>query len=150
MDLKVLDVAGPAPYGIPSKRRSARKVKVFVFPKGETVLDNLRRRTDRPQKLWNSVVLPKVAEKLGLHSVDTKLYWNQHAGCSCPCSPGFDVYIRDKSVDGKWISYELPYDEKRAWEANGVSHAIYIDIGTEDIGALICDSKTESYFPEKV
>lgn len=65
------------------------KSRIYIWPQGESVLDNLVNRCGRPHQLYRREVLPQLFDKLGLPK-DFKVNWSQHAGCSmCPCSPGF-------------------------------------------------------------
>jgi hypothetical protein len=85
-------------------RRDGRKVlpRVHVFPQGESVLEHLFERHSRPYMLYRREVLPLVWEQLGVDPATVKVRWDQYAGCTCPCSPGFIVergYMgRDLSV----------------------------------------------------
>lgn len=65
--------------------------RVYVFVKGESVLDNLLNRYKRPGTRYKSVVLAQHPELEG------RIRWSQNAGCSCGCSPGFviDKLLRD-------------------------------------------------------
>jgi hypothetical protein len=77
------------------------KVRIHIFPSGETLLDNLYNRKSRPHSIYRKEVLPKLFTQLGWNP-DTKVKWSQYAGCSCPCSPGFivdNVYGRNIFVD---------------------------------------------------
>jgi len=74
-------------------RQRAQKPRVYIFPEGEGVFENLVNRFDRPSKLYRREVMPAVLEKMGLPA-DTKYVWNQYAGCSCGCSPGFIIHTR--------------------------------------------------------
>jgi hypothetical protein len=50
------------------------------------VLEDLTNRTRRPHTAWK----PRVIEALARVGITGgKLHWNQRAGCSCGCSPGF-------------------------------------------------------------
>jgi hypothetical protein len=77
--------------------RSTSKTVIFVHPQGETVLDHLLNRRDRPYTAFRKEVLPALFTRLGL-AQDTKVRWSSRAGCSCPCSPGF--IIEDNGVNG--------------------------------------------------
>jgi len=66
-----------------------KKSRVYFFPKGENILENLKNRHFRPWKAYKEAIGP-VLEKMGLPS-DTKVRWSQKAGCPCGCSPGFVV-----------------------------------------------------------
>ena len=70
--------------------RGSRKTVIFVHPKGETILENLENRRDRPYTAFRKEVLPQVFAKLDLDP-ETKVRWSNRAGCSCPCSPGFII-----------------------------------------------------------
>ena len=88
-------------YKVMKKRTTA---KVFVFPKGESIFENLLNRHARPHKL-NAEVLAKDVESMLRESnllpegVPFKMSWSQKAGCSCGCSPGFIVKGTTTGVD---------------------------------------------------
>lgn len=65
--------------------------RVYVFPHGESVMEQLFERHSRPYRLYRKEVLPQVWEQLGIDPASVKVRWDQYAGCSCPCSPGFVV-----------------------------------------------------------
>ena len=71
-------------------RAYASKTRIYVWPKGESLLDNLQNRKTRPYSVFRKEVIPAVLAQLNLPS-DVKVKWSQYAGCSCPCSPGFIV-----------------------------------------------------------
>lgn len=68
--------------------------RVYVWPEGETILDNLANRKTRPYNEFRKLVEQPALAALGLNSTTHKLAWSQYAGCSCPCSPGFVVKSR--------------------------------------------------------
>jgi hypothetical protein len=70
------------------RRARSERSKIFIFPEGETVLQNLANRRHRPSTAYKKEVIPQILEKAGLPA-DTKVSWSQKAGCSCGCSPGF-------------------------------------------------------------
>lgn len=79
----------------------AKQTRIYVWPQGESILENLENRRQRPYTAYKKEVIPAVLEKMGLPA-DTKVRWSQYAGCSCPCSPGFIVdgdSRRDVHVD---------------------------------------------------
>ena len=77
-------------YGEYTRARN-KKARIYIFPKGETLLDNLENRRSRPYNLYRKQVIPTVLKAMGLPE-DTKVRWSQYAGCSmCPCSPGFII-----------------------------------------------------------
>lgn len=92
-------------YGDIDRARN-RKARVYIFPKGETVLDNLTNRWARPATVYKKEVIPHVLTAMGL-AADTKVRWSQKAGCSCGCSPGFiidsvigtEVFVDIESVE---------------------------------------------------
>jgi len=71
--------------------------KMYIWPHGETVMDNLYNRHDRPSKVWKEVIIPAIIEKLKsefpaevYEAVKSEEWgWRQKCGCTCPCSPGF-------------------------------------------------------------
>lgn len=71
-------------------QRNSAKPRIYVFPKGETILEQLETRRQRPYTAYRKEVLPTVMKQLGIPE-DTRVRWSQYAGCSCPCSPGFIV-----------------------------------------------------------
>lgn len=77
-----------------------KKTRVYVFPQGETLLENLANRKSRPYTAYRKEVLPAVFRAMGLPE-NTRAKWSQYAGCSCPCSPGFvlDVYGKEVFVN---------------------------------------------------
>ena len=71
----------------------AADARVYVNIKGESILDNLMNRRERPYNVFKKEVMPKVMDHLeatlGIDRKNFKVSWSQYAGCSCPCSPGF-------------------------------------------------------------
>lgn len=67
-----------------------RDGRVHVFTKGESILENLQNRRQRPHTVYKKEVIPAVLAAMGLPA-DTKVRWSQKAGCTCGCSPGFIV-----------------------------------------------------------
>lgn len=69
--------------------RANSKSRVFIWPKNESVMDNLVNRRDRPHDAWK-----RFAEKAAaLFDVQAdKISWSQKAGCACGCSPGFVIH----------------------------------------------------------
>jgi hypothetical protein len=62
------------------------KARIYIWPKGENVIDNISNRFSRPSAAYKEEVLPKLDLPKGV-----KVRWSQKAGCSCGCSPGFIV-----------------------------------------------------------
>ena len=79
------------------KGEFGKKTRVYVFPKGESLMDNLMNRKARPYTVYKKEVLPEVFRAMGLPE-NTKAKWSQYAGCSCPCSPGFVLDVRGSEV----------------------------------------------------
>jgi len=83
------------------ERRSGEKYKnfpkIYIFPEGESILEGLYSRRQRPYKFFKQEILPLVIEDLSKNHKDVfdriggdKWGWRQDCGCSmCPCSPGF-------------------------------------------------------------
>lgn len=81
----------PRGYMSGTQRSYNAKPRLHVWIDGESVIENLAYRTNRPSKLYRTM-LPEILRRLGLPA-DTKATWNQKAGCSCGCSPGFVLDI---------------------------------------------------------
>ena len=73
------------------------KGRLFVFPVGETFIENLQNRHDQPSSVYRKEVLPIVARKI-MHMIPIQGHWSQMAGCKCPCSPGF--VLQEKCFQG--------------------------------------------------
>ena len=78
------------PRGNVDYKEWVKQTRIYIWPQGESVLQNLENRRQRPYTTYKKEVIPAVLEKMGMPA-DTKLRWSQYAGCSCPCSPGFIV-----------------------------------------------------------
>ncbi len=79
-------------------RMANSRPRIYIHPEGETLVDNLHNRRERPYSVYKKEVLPKLWRLLGVAA--PKVSWSQKAGCRmCPCSPGFVV-----------PNYDLPYD----------------------------------------
>lgn len=75
--------------------------RIYVWPKGESILENLENRHSRPRVEWKREILRLFPELVG------KLRWSQYAGCSCPCSPGFIVNERLRDEQGNPIDIHI-------------------------------------------
>ena len=71
------------------QRWTGAKARLYVWPKGETLFENLQNRRQRPYNVYKKEVLPEVWKQLGVDPL--RVRWSRYAGCSCPCSPGFIV-----------------------------------------------------------
>lgn len=71
--------------------------KMYVWVSGESVLENLMNRRDRPHVFYKKEIVPLIMEMI--KEQNNEVYekiknhqwgWRQKCGCSmCPCSPGF-------------------------------------------------------------
>lgn len=85
--------------------------KIYVWPHGETIVENLYNRRNRPHTFYRKTVIPMLMEALRNDASQSEAYeilrwakwsWNQKCGCSiCPCSPGFVADI------GGWGAYDV-------------------------------------------
>lgn len=80
---------------IPQTGRS-KKDKIFIFPEGENLIENIINRHSRPHNIYRKEIIPLMLKKLKKEFTkwhyqlqNTKWKWDQKAGCSCGCSPGF-------------------------------------------------------------
>ena len=71
--------------------------RIYIFTKGESIIENLENRRQRPATTYKKELLPKLIENIKPLQ-GAKIRWSQKAGCSCGCSPGFIVEIA-KSFD---------------------------------------------------
>lgn len=61
--------------------------RMYVSVSDESIIDNLANRRRRPYNVYKTLIHSSgIGRVLNLGS---PLRWSQHAGCSCPCSPGF-------------------------------------------------------------
>lgn len=77
-----------------TKRDSRQaEVRIYIWPKKETVMDNLVNRHSRPYKDWKPLAEEALAKVTNVAVKDNpyKIGWSQKAGCNCGCSPGFIV-----------------------------------------------------------
>jgi hypothetical protein len=81
--------------------------RIYIWPKGETIMDNLNNRRQRPYTVYRKEVLPGVLASLGIKIEDAQLRWSRYAGCSCPCSPGFILDGYYSELNGKDILVTL-------------------------------------------
>lgn len=84
------------------------KLKIYIFTRGETILNNLENRRVRPYTLYKKEIIPQLI-KQGVIKEGQKVRWSQNAGCSCGCSPGFivdgeDAYGKEIFVDIKGVA----------------------------------------------
>lgn len=106
MEIKKLDIRfGNNRKGEPFKKHT----KLYVFNNGETILENLVNRRNKPYEVYQKELIPLVLERIKtenpnlFNQINNKKWkWTQSCGCSmCPCSPGFyidnyspyDIYV---------------------------------------------------------
>ena len=76
------------------------KARMYFWPVGETVVEQLFNRRNRPNSEYRKLVTLALVEA-GIElsqATRVKAQWSQYAGCSCPCSPGFilsELYGKD-------------------------------------------------------
>lgn len=75
----------------PDYTERAKKSRAYVFVDGESILENLNNRVNRPKTIYKEILKAGLAEAGISEEVYEKVTWSQYAGCSCPCSPGFIV-----------------------------------------------------------
>lgn len=79
----------------PQREDKAVKGRVYFFPEGESIYENLEKRYARPYEAFRKL-LPEVFERVGFGASEAAQLaasskWSQKAGCGCGCSPGFIV-----------------------------------------------------------
>lgn len=66
---------------------------LYIFPTGESIVENLMNRRERPYTEWKKLV-PEILKKAGFSDNEIKGIkpsWSQKCGCGCGCSPGFKL-----------------------------------------------------------
>lgn len=71
-------------------KKFSYKSKIYIWPEGESLLDNLINRDSRPLKAYRAV-MEKALDSLGISRDGLEIKWSRKAGCGCGCSPGFIV-----------------------------------------------------------
>ena len=99
MKLQITNSPGSGYFG--------RKPRVSVYPSGETIMENLAFRRDRPLAIYRQALVQGLTE-LGVDMSRIKYRWSQKAGCSCGCSPAFIIDGYDSKLAGRdtWIAIE--------------------------------------------
>jgi hypothetical protein len=107
-----------------------KKGRIYVWPTGESIMENLMYRRSRPHTAWKKC-LPLAFEAVGLDR-DTKCGWSQKAGCSCGCSPGFvlrdwtwfdmhiNIYYDDQKLRKEFLHGIVVPDEQWAAAARAM------------------------------
>src|SRR5579864_1378033 len=63
--------------------------RLYISHANESILENFGNRAARPVKLYKEIL--EEVRKLAKLPATAAFRWNQKAGCSCGCSPGFVV-----------------------------------------------------------
>ena len=79
--------------------------RIYMFPKNESMMENLKKRYNRPVKFWKKIA-ENVLDTFLYH--DKRMIFSQNAGCTCGCSPGF--ICKANSYHEFFITYSI---EKR-------------------------------------
>lgn len=99
-----------SPIEIKSSRRARNpKPRMYFFPVGESTMEHLFNRHNRPVKEFRKLIALALVEA-GVElseAKDVKARWSQYAGCSCPCSPGF-ILDTNGNVD-YYVDVEIPF-----------------------------------------
>jgi hypothetical protein len=85
-----------------ASRKGRNRPRIYISVDGETPLENLIERHARPVNLFRRFA--KTAVERITEGTDTsylRLNWSQHAGCRCPCSPGFIVTGSHPRLSGR-------------------------------------------------
>lgn len=103
-----LKVAAVHVRPIENRFRGGRKVKsrIYVWPKGETVLDNMINRRSRPIAAFRSMAY-RAMSGMGVDVTKLEVKWSLRAGCACGCSPGFVVDGFDPKLDGRDLHVDV-------------------------------------------
>jgi len=113
----------PLDYSTAENRRQLRQVKnsrLHIFQSGETILENLFNRHNRPFHLYKKAVIPAVLAEFKAKGIVAEGFsWSQYAGCSCGCSPGFRFTVR------------------------GTGHDVFVNVKAEDFEKFIVHIQSE-------
>ena len=109
MKITEIKTFSPCP-SISGSIHSIPRTRLYVWPKGETILENLANRHQRPYTTYKKVIVPEVLRRLGI-TEDVKVRWSSKCGCTmCPCSPGFFIDVKDQSWNPSpsgWANKEI-------------------------------------------
>jgi len=105
MDVQISDITiTPRHFSRPPRYTTSRSI-VYVHPVGETLIDNLMNRRNRPIKLYREQAIEALKERGVEYST---LSWRQKAGCPCGCSPGF--IAEDVRFNGEYQALDIRVD----------------------------------------
>jgi len=88
------------------RARYRTKSRVYIWPKGESIIENLENRRSRPINVYRQA-LREGLSNAGVTLENVNYRWSQKAGCGCGCSPGFIVDGYDPVLYGKDVHIEL-------------------------------------------
>ena len=88
MELKVSKVETRDTH--PARRFFKYKPKIYIWPEGETLLDNIMNRNSRPIKAYRKA-MESALDSMEIDRSKLDIKWSRRAGCGCGCSPGFIV-----------------------------------------------------------
>lgn len=97
--------------------------RVYVWPEGESIMENLLNRRNRPYKEYRKLL----ADQAFMQNAR----WSQHAGCRmCPCSPGFILGTTFHNSDGKPVDFHVYVCEEEDLAAlqKAAEPATYLDL----------------------
>ena len=98
MKFKIKSVKAEQEYYSQRKGEPYRdRNKAYIWASGESVIENLMNRYNRPHKFYQNEVLPAILQEvaathpeLNINTNAKEWGWRQKCGCSmCGCSPGF-------------------------------------------------------------
>lgn len=97
-----------------TRQTKQKQSRIYVWPAGETIIQNLVNRRIRPFDEYRKVVIEEL-KKRNVQVSDIRLRWSKHAGCRmCPCSPGFIVDGYDPFLHGKDLHIVVEGDDSGA------------------------------------
>ena len=98
-----------------TQREFSAKPRAYIFQEGESILENLANRRNRPVKLYRAYLEHAL---MVVGQPDATAYWNQKAGCNCGCSPGFIINNAsgkfDLFITVKYVRDEVKEEEQVA------------------------------------
>ena len=115
-----------------ANKRQARRIKrwdkqynvksrVYVFPEGETILENLfGGRQNRPYKMYRELLKDFVPMQ--------GARWSRTAGCGCGCSPGFILERPFRDADGMPVDFFVTVGDPADKKPEPVAEASYLDL----------------------
>lgn len=89
----------------PKNFRRLTKTRAYIFAdQPKDLLSMFSDRFNSPTRSTTNAVKRAIAsqinteQSLSISESDISLKWDQYAGCSCPCSPGYIVTFHNQSV----------------------------------------------------